>query len=80
MDERLAKVSVFPNPSSGLVQLQNQENLVLDVVVYNAIGQQVQASSNVKSLDLTDYQKGLYLIEIASEGLEGKQMQRLIIE
>jgi len=80
VDERLAKVSVFPNPSSGLVQLQNQENLVLDVVVYNAIGQQVQASSNVKSLDLTDYQKGLYLIEIASEGLEGKQMQRLIIE
>ena len=65
--------SVFPNPSTGLVnvQLGNTQDQLIEV--FNLSGQKVftnnfQANSGIISLDLGNLAKGVYTMTLTSEG------------
>lgn len=58
-------LTVFPNPTSGLVQVQFENysgNKTLEV--YNAAGQFLQ-SSHANTVDLSEYPAGLYLLRVS---------------
>jgi hypothetical protein len=75
----LAKIKVFPNPSNGVVTIDTV--LPTDVVVLDITGKEVfKASSitNETSLNLTNLQKGVYMLKMKNE--VGEQTEKIIIE
>ncbi|HAP96439.1 MAG TPA: hypothetical protein DCP54_11985, partial [Chryseobacterium sp.] len=65
-------ISVYPNPTSGFVTIQNKNNSNLkNVEVYNVAGQLIQRFnvSNAKnaSLDMSQLTNGTYVLKVISE-------------
>ena len=68
------KVTVYPNPTEGEVNLSvsnGREDAVSAVVVYDVSGNllktlQIQGNTSV-SIDLSDYPEGIYLIDFRQE-------------
>ncbi|WP_312761159.1 M4 family metallopeptidase [Epilithonimonas sp.] len=65
-------ISVYPNPTSGFVTIQNKNNSNLkNVEIYNVAGQLVQKFnvSNAKnaSLDMSQLTNGTYVLKVISE-------------
>ncbi len=60
----LERISVYPNPSNGLVNIQTPSNLD-ELTIYNLIGEEVFTAKNFnsKELDLTHLNTGYYLVK-----------------
>jgi hypothetical protein len=73
------ELSIFPNPTSGIVYLKGA-SMVEKVLVYNALGQLVESVNNnsksVLSIDLGTM-KGLYLLKITDAS--GEQITKRVI-
>lgn len=75
----LTKIRVFPNPSNGVFTVDTA--LPTDVRVLDITGKEVYTGSNITnqaSLDLTNLQKGLYLLKLKNES--GEQTEKIIIK
>lgn len=75
----LAKIRVFPNPSNGLFTIDTE--LATDVNVVDITGKEVfraKGITNQASLNLTDLQKGVYMLKMKNEN--GVQTERIIIK
>ncbi|MEN9973373.1 MAG: hypothetical protein RIS20_1720 [Bacteroidota bacterium] len=73
-------LSVYPNPSNGLVNIRNKGN-IRKVQVLNSLGQQVYTQTlatgkSIISLDLTDF-TGVYMIRMTD--INGQQIIRKVI-
>ena len=69
-DYELNSVVVYPNPTNGMVQIQNSESRIQDVEVYDAYGKVlnvVTVNDNVTALDLSGYAAGTYFVKIVTE-------------
>jgi len=64
----ISGISIFPNPSEGVITINADFD---QVVVYNAIGQEISNISNLKSqtIDL-NVNSGLYIISVRNNGVE----------
>lgn len=65
--------SIYPNPSTGIINIELTNELEIEEVLVRSIsGQEVLVfapkSGLVQTLDLTDLEKGLYFVEIRTEG------------
>ncbi len=61
-------VNVFPNPSTGLVNIQNAENSVIQV--YNVVGSlmmEFNNNLNNTSIDLSSFAEGTYYIQVRTD-------------
>lgn len=68
----VAEVSIYPNPSTGVVNIiMPTEVNNFNVSVYNVIGEQI-SNKNVKSnfdkVDLTNQPNGVYFVKVTSNG------------
>jgi hypothetical protein len=67
----ISNLSVYPNPTEGLVtiSLDNEEGIV-QLIVYNITGEIVFNNPvfNGGPVDLSDLNKGIYLVKVNSEG------------
>ncbi len=84
-EENAPHFSVFPNPSTGLLNLEFREAANhLEIKVLNNLGQLVSSIKEqqfgLKSyqLDLSDFVKGMYLLEVKTA--EGIGVEKVIIE
>lgn len=60
-------ISLYPNPSNGLVHLES--NTTIDsVTIYNLAGQQVNIRLMTNTLDFSNFPSGLYFVEIKMDG------------
>lgn len=68
-EQNLGQVSLKPNPSQGIVELDFASGLAgsLQISVYDALGKQVKQFFNQTQLDLSDLSNGVYTIGISSE-------------
>ena len=69
-DYELNNVVVYPNPTTGMIQIQNSESRIQDVEVYDAYGKllnAVKVNDNATSLDLSGYASGTYFVKIMTE-------------
>lgn len=74
--EGFVKISLFPNPTSGLTTLQATFDHAMDaqIEIFNPLGQRVwYISENTTQaisqfIDLTRFPDGLYLVRLAAEG------------
>ena len=63
-------VTVYPNPTSGVVQIENGEWRMENVEVYDAYGKllfTVEVNGNAAALDLTGYAKGIYFVKVTTD-------------
>ncbi|UKN00397.1 T9SS type A sorting domain-containing protein [Paracrocinitomix mangrovi] len=68
-EENVATLLVYPNPTKGNLTVQNiKENSTL--IIYNSNGSILYVNQNVSNgivLNVNDYAKGLYILEISSD-------------
>jgi len=63
----LQKVSVYPNPSSGIFNVQSAEKF-LEVKLMDLSGKFLELKyDNLGSFDISEFQKGVYILLIKTE-------------
>ncbi len=69
-------LSIYPNPSNGIVRIDNVEGN--DVEVFNLVGQRIYSVENAEqnvSLNLSNQPEGTYLVRIS--GTDGTKTQKI---
>ena len=68
---------IYPNPTSDILNISLENNLVLEhVTIYNNLGQVVKtATENV--IDLSQLAKGLYFVEVTTN--QGKATKKVVV-
>ena len=76
--ENNESISVYPNPTTGNVNIVAPG--MSHITVMNALGQMVydaNAAGNMTSLDMSQYQAGIYMVRVTTEN--GESMKRISI-
>ena len=63
-------VTVYPNPTTGVVQIKNEELRMENVEVYDVYGKLLNVMSvddHTATLDLSSYAKGTYFVKVTTE-------------
>jgi hypothetical protein len=69
-------VQLYPNPTSGLVYVRSNDE-IMSIRVINLIGQELfQVSKEAVSIDLSDYPEGIYLIMVETQA--GFRVERVV--
>lgn len=60
--------SVYPNPSSSILNVHNQENLQIDkLTIYDVSGKKIlEQSQNLNSINVQNFESGIYFLQITS--------------
>jgi hypothetical protein len=75
----VAKINVYPNPSNGLITIDS--TTAVDVTVTDLTGKVVFSAkqiTNQSPLNLTNLQKGIYLVKMANEN--GEQTEKIVLK
>ncbi len=78
--EELSNISLYPNPSTGVVTISSQNSALNAVKVYDEFGKLVleqKLDQKENEIDLSKYANGTYMFRIASEN--GKEILRKIV-
>jgi hypothetical protein len=71
-DFQLEGVKLFPNPVTNVLNIQS--NMSIDnVEIFNLLGQKIKElnpSSNMNTIDMSDLSKGMYLVQVNINGKE----------
>ena len=65
-----SKLSIFPNPTSGVVNISIRDKVIDKVEVLDALGNtilSVECDNNEVSIDLTKFGTGVYFVKVTSE-------------
>lgn len=63
-EETIFRLSVYPNPTTGMLYLSSNEQL--DIIVYNVMGEKVLVAKNVTEIDLSGNPAGIYMVQATS--------------
>ncbi|MFT7344222.1 MAG: hypothetical protein ACI9XP_000805 [Lentimonas sp.] len=70
-NEDLVNILAYPNPTSGLLTLNNEKMKALNLIVHDLHGRQlmhlIDVRSNEIQIDLSNLSNGIYLLEISNE-------------
>lgn len=76
----LSNFSVSPNPTSGLLILENENISTLSSTLFNAFGQKLGTWENVQSIDLSGFTNGFYFLETSDETEKTKTVNKIILQ
>lgn len=73
-------VSVYPNPSEGIITISNDNNVENTITVFDITGKKVasKVASTSTTVDLSAMGTGVYMVEVAN--VNGKKSERVIIK
>jgi hypothetical protein len=74
--ERKLNVQMYPNPTSGRLNIQLATEANADITVFNLVGQVVMTNEKVTTvgeIDLSGLARGTYIVEVKSEGVITRQ-------
>lgn len=79
-ENALEGVSIYPNPSQGIVNVSNNNNASNTIVVYDMLGQVVltKEATSATTLDLSGNGTGVYLVEVSNNN--GSMVERVVIK
>jgi polyhydroxybutyrate depolymerase len=67
-ENKIAKIGIYPNPTSNVLRIENTASKILNVSVFNTSGQLVKSFSNgSQTVDVADLEQGIYQIMVATE-------------
>lgn len=73
-------VSVYPNPSEGIITITNDNGIENTITVFDITGKKVasKVASSTTTVDLSTMGTGVYMVEVANQN--GKKSERVIIK
>ena len=77
-ENELKSLSLYPNPTNGILAIDIEANQVGELTVFNALGSPVLSSSNSNNIDLSDVRPGIYYLKLTTKG--GKEIVKTIIK
>lgn len=79
-ENTLDGVSVYPNPSKGMITISNDNNTTNTIAIYNVLGKEVFTSTANKStsVDLSANGSGVYLVKVSNAN--GSTVERVVIK
>ncbi len=79
-ENTLEGVSVYPNPSEGVITVSNANNAENTIVVYDMVGKVVYTTSANSSttIDLSSNGTGVYMVKVSNEN--GSIVERVVIK
>ena len=63
-DQNQLDISIYPNPSSDIVYIDGNYTQ-LKAVVYDILGKQVMKESITNSIDISQLEKGVYILQLS---------------
>lgn len=71
------KVSIFPNPTSDFISIEDKAGVVHQITFYNVLGKEVISYNSTvdKKFDIMNFQKGIYLLQLKDQ--EGQILQTI---
>ena len=67
-DEQISHFSVYPNPVKSTLNIHNSENIsIKQLQIINVFGQMVYQTSNIDSVDISNFPSGIYFLKIFDE-------------
>lgn len=73
------KISIFPNPSNGIINIQGSNLNNPTLHLYNGIGKLVEISKNTNQLDISIYKNGIYFLEVIYPEKKQRIIEKLIL-
>ena len=70
-EETLTDLNIFPNPTTGWLNINIESNEKLDIVIFNLLGAKVLEKKNIRQsekLNLNSFRSGTYLLSIIRDG------------
>ena len=68
---QIGEISLSPNPVTGLLSLEVPETLhTYDIYIYDGFGRRLLHKRNLKQIDISSLQPGLYYLVISNENLK----------
>lgn len=63
------EISIFPNPTTGILQIKNKTMLIKNILVTNQLGEIILQQNQLinPGIDLTGFPTGMYFLQIAFE-------------
>lgn len=58
------ELTLYPNPTNGLVNFKTSENTRLNIKVYNAFGKQITHFNDTYTIDISNLTSGLYFVKL----------------
>ena len=77
-DNNLQNIVLIPNPTSGVIKIENNAIPINNITIYNVLGKLVLLQKNTTSVDITSLQTGIYFLKINT--LEGNIIKKVIKE
>ncbi|MCO4813318.1 MAG: T9SS type A sorting domain-containing protein [Flavobacteriales bacterium] len=79
-ENTLDGVSVYPNPSKGMITISNDNNTTNTIAIYNVLGKEVFTTTANKStsVDLSANGSGVYLVKVSNAN--GSSVERVVIK
>lgn len=71
-------IYLYPNPSTGKIFTSSNKNYRIEV--FNNLGQLIVEKQNTKSIDFSNYEKGIYLVKIWDDNHHLILSDKIIIE
>ncbi len=70
-------VAAYPNPASTVLHVQSNGN-VTNVRLINTVGQVVYENTNANDIDISNFERGVYFIQIDTEN--GTNTQKILVQ
>ena len=69
ISQKSIKVQVFPNPTSSFFRIEEKNNEVATIRLYNLLGKQMKTFDSKKTTDfyVNDLTSGLYLVQMVND-------------
>lgn len=61
-------IKLYPTITNGVIYVENSTSTNLKYSLYNAMGQLLRENNTEKEIDLSNYSKGLYFIQVSNQG------------
>ena len=75
-------INIFPNPSTGKFTIESKKSYIIDVSIIDLSGKVIYKDSfnnvNSKEVDLSEFAKGLYILQLNVEN--EKIISKILIE
>ena len=72
----------YPNPTKGIIRIENSELRIQDISVFDIYGREVSVNWSLSlskcEIDLSPYPKGLYLIKLTTA--KGVRVEKIVLE
>jgi len=72
-------ISIYPNPTNGILYIDNPDQMDLHFVLFNAEGKKLMENTLSESINLSDFTTGMYLFHLVNKETNERVIERIVL-